>query len=207
MERPEQSPPPESGPRLELTDADVYAAMKLIPGYLDITPGDFQEIYRLAFRQAWERLQRATLARDLMTREVAWVGVETPLAEVAAVMGARGFSGVPVLAADGRVAGVISEKDFLRSMEVPEPRNFMRLVAECLASRRCLARPAKKLQAKDLMSAPAVCVAEETPLGDIARLFTARKINRAPVTTPAGRLAGLVSRADIVRAAWGGGRP
>jgi CBS domain-containing membrane protein len=40
--------------RIGLTDADIYEAMKSIPGYLDITPGDFKELYCIAFRHAAE---------------------------------------------------------------------------------------------------------------------------------------------------------
>lgn len=35
-----------------LTDTDIYDAMKSIPGYLDITPGDFKELYCHAYRKA-----------------------------------------------------------------------------------------------------------------------------------------------------------
>lgn len=197
----------EAAPPLELSEADIYAAMERIPGYLDITPGDFQDLYKLAFQLAWERLYRATVARDLMTTDVAAVRQDTPLAEVATLMAARSVSGVPVLDDQGRVVGVISEQDFLKSMEVPEPRSFMRLVAQCLASRKCLAMPVKQKRAGDLMTAPAVCIGEETPLGDIIRLFATRKINRAPVTDPEGRLLGLVSRADLLKAAMPGVQP
>jgi len=39
-----------------LKEEDIYEAMKLIPGYLDITPGDFNEVYSLAYQHAVERL-------------------------------------------------------------------------------------------------------------------------------------------------------
>ena len=51
-----------------LTDQDVYETMKSIPGYLDITPGDFKELYCHAFRHAVERISRSVLGRDLMAK-------------------------------------------------------------------------------------------------------------------------------------------
>jgi CBS-domain-containing membrane protein len=42
-----QPPLPE---RYDLSDEDIYEAMKEIPGYLDITPGDFKELYQIACR-------------------------------------------------------------------------------------------------------------------------------------------------------------
>jgi len=38
---------------IDLKDEDIYEAMRAIPGYLDITPGDFKEVYRLAFNTLW----------------------------------------------------------------------------------------------------------------------------------------------------------
>jgi len=190
--------------RIELKEEDIYEAMQKIPGYLDITPGDFKEIYLLAYQQAVARLQRQVTAGDVMTREVVAVKRDIPLAEVAEAMGQKGISGVPVVDEAGRVAGVISEKDFLRQMGVTGPQNFMALVASCLRSKGCVALPIKKQKAEDLMSAPAVTVTAETPLQKIAEIFAARKINRAPVTDAAGHLEGIVTRGDLVKATGGG---
>ena len=45
----------------DVSDSDIYEAMKEIPGYLDITPSDLKEIYRHAYRHAYhhalERIQ------------------------------------------------------------------------------------------------------------------------------------------------------
>ena len=49
---------------------------------------------------------------QVMTRQVAAVRPETPLKDVAALMVSKGISGVPVVAEDGAVLGVVSEADF-----------------------------------------------------------------------------------------------
>ena len=82
---------------IDISDEDVYDAMKEIPGYLDITPGDFKEVYRRAYAHAVERLTRRALARDVMTIKVISVRKDTPLLEVARILGARGVAGVPVI--------------------------------------------------------------------------------------------------------------
>ena len=196
---------PEPGPTsgIEIKDEDILEAMRAIPGYLDITPGDFKEVYRLAFQHALERLGRAVTAAEIMTTDVVAVNPETPVAEVAAAMGRRGISGVPVVDAENRVVGVISEKDFLSRMGVKEPRNFMSLVTNCLMTKGCVALPIKAALAGDIMSAPAVTVALSTPVREIAALLTQKSINRVAVTDPAGRLLGLVSRGDIVKVTMG----
>src|SRR4029077_3011704 len=53
--------------------------------------------------------------------------------------------------------------------------------------------------ARDTMSAPVVTVGEQTDINEIARLLTAYRIKRVPVVRD-GRIVGIVSRADLVRA-------
>ncbi len=48
------------------------------------------------------------------------------------------------------------------------------------------------------MSAPAVTVVAETPVLEIMRLFREKGINRVPVLDAQGRLAGIVSRGDLL---------
>jgi CBS domain-containing membrane protein len=200
-------PEPASTPGIEIKEEDILEAMRAIPGYLDITPGDFKEVYRLAFQHALERLSREVTADKIMTLDVVTVAPETPVAEVAAAMGRRGISGVPVVDAGQKVVGVISEKDFLTRMGVKEPMNFMSLVANCLMTKGCVALPIKAALAGDIMNAPAVTVGPATPVKDIATLLTQRGINRVAVTDPDGRLLGLVSRGDIIKATMGGVAP
>jgi CBS domain-containing membrane protein len=197
---------PKTGPtpRIEIKDEDILEAMRAIPGYLDITPGDFKEVYRLAFQHALERLSRAVTAAEIMTTDMVAVNPDTPLAEVAAAMGRRGVSGVPVIDAERQVVGVISEKDFLAHLGVKEPRNFMSLLADCLKTKGCGGLPIKLALAKDIMTSPAITVALDTPVRNLAALLTLKSINRVLVTDPAGRLLGLVSRGDVVTATMGG---
>jgi CBS-domain-containing membrane protein len=191
----------------EISDEDIFAAMKEIPGYLDITPGDFKEVYHLAWRHARERLLRAAKAREIMTREVAKVKADTPLKDVAVLMAQRAVSGVPVVDDANRVVGVISEKDFLRSMSAGGITSFMGVVAQCLQEKGCKALGIRKGKAADLMSTPAVTVAEDTQVLEIIKLFKEKGINRVPVLDTQGRLSGIVSRGDLLNLATfrGGG--
>jgi len=187
----------DSSKPMDISDDDIFAAMREIPGYLDITPGDFKEIYLLAFNHARERLSRSLRAQDVMTREVAFVSPDTPLAEVAELMSRRGISGVPVVA-DGRVIGMISEKDFLFRMGSKEIKNFMGLVAQCLRDQGCRGIGLPGGQAADLMTSAAVTVGEDVSVLEIARIFKEKNINRAPVIDSQGRLTGIVARADLL---------
>ena len=187
-------------PRIELSDEDIYEAMKDIKGYLDVTPADLKEIYKFAYTHAFNRLTTSIRAKDIMTREVHSVVRTTPLSEVAVVMAAQGISGLPVLEENGKVSGVISEKDFLAIMGAKDRKHFMAVVAECLKG-GCVALPIREKNAGDLMSSPPITVGESATLTEIATLFAKRNINRVPVIDGEGKLIGIVSRADVVRAA------
>jgi CBS domain-containing membrane protein len=187
---------------LNISDNDIMEAMKEIGGYVDITPGDARQMYRLAYRHALERLLRSARATDVMTRDVVSVKKETPLRDVAEAMARRGISGVPVIEDDGTVAGVISEKDFLFHLGFESARSFMDVVAQCLGSTGCISICLREETAGDIMKSPAITIQEETPVAEIAAVFTKKKINRVPVVSTTGKLMGIVSRADIVRSSF-----
>lgn len=187
-------------PSIDLTDKDIYEAMKSISGYLDITPGDFKELYCFAYRKAVERIARSVCAKDMMSRKVVYVRRDTALPDIAEIMGAKGISGVPVVDESDKVVGVISEKDFLSRMGSEGPRNFMLVVANCLKAKGCIALPIRAQRAADIMSSPAITVMEETTFMEIAQIFTEKCINRVPVTDSGDRLVGIVSRTDVVNA-------
>jgi CBS domain-containing protein len=184
--------------RIGLTDADIYEAMRSVPGYLDITPGDLKELYCIAFRHAAERFARSVSARDIMMPRVISVGPEDSLADVVEIMSQNRVSGVPVVDSERRVLGVISEKDILFQMVGEATGNFMALLAHCLRSGGCCAVPVRKLVAREVMTAPAVTIEEDAYLMDIAKLLTQRQVNRLPVTDPEGRLVGIVTRSDLL---------
>jgi hypothetical protein len=86
---------PGPNPAELLSDEDVYEAMKKIPGYLDISAGDFKELYLLAYEHAETRLYNSLRVAEIMTREVITVLPATPLAEAAARMAKHHITGLP----------------------------------------------------------------------------------------------------------------
>ena len=189
---------PDKGPgkgmppvELALTEADVQAAMAAVPAYLDITPEDFREVYHLAFRQAVARLSGSLRAADLQVQAVVTVRRDTPLAELAALMARHRISGVPVVDDAGRLEGIVSEHDFVTHAR-PEDDH---LVIDILPPG---GEAGHAHVAADIMTREVATVGEDTPLPVIAARFAERPVNRLPVTDADGRLAGIVSRWDLV---------
>jgi|LQYC01.1.fsa_nt_gi CBS-domain-containing membrane protein len=189
----------EFAPPLDISDDDVYEAMKEVEGYLDITPSDFKLLYGIAFRHAVLRLTQAVKASDVMTRKVISVSKDTPLVEVTQIMAVQHISGVPVVDAERKVIGVISEKDFIFHMGGENIRSFMGVVAHCLKSKGCVALPMRHQKAEDVMTHPAITVKEDTLTSQVAETLTTKNINRVPVVDQEGKLIGIVARTDMVQ--------
>ncbi len=183
---------------VELSDEDIYDAMKQISGYLDITPGDFKEIYGLAFQHAINRFTRAVKAKDVMNRDVVYVTPGTLLKEVAETMGRHGISGVPVVDEGHKVVGIISEKDFLSHMGVQKNITFMSVVAECLIGNGCMAVDIRGKSAGDIMTSPAISVYEDTSIMEVDNRMRNHRINRVPVLNQMDKLSGIVTRTDLL---------
>lgn len=187
---------------LEITDEDVVAAMRDIPGYLDITPGDFRELYELAYAHAVGSLTHRVRASQVMVRDVVTVTPATSLTEVAETMARAAVAGV-VVVDEGKPVGVISERDYLARLGGGRRVSFMELVAGCLGSKGCAVFSLKEERAEEIMSAPVISVNEAQPLCAVADLFADHNINRVVVVDDDGGLAGILTRHDVVRAIFG----
>jgi CBS domain-containing protein len=137
--------------------------------------------------------------REIMTTDVVTVGPDLPLKEVARLLIERRISGVPVVGDDGTLLGVVSEGDFLP--REPRPQRIDPRLAWLVG------RPEAEDQrthvhattAGAAMSHPPITIEPDRELRDAALLMTRSGVNRLPVVE-AGRLVGILTRADLVRA-------
>ncbi len=140
---------------------------------------------------------RAWQVDDVMTKDVATVGEETPYRQIVDMLIRRGISAVPVVDSFDRVLGVVSEADLLHKVERaghPDERRVFQ------GRRRRTAREkAGALVAKDLMTAPAVTTTPQASLPAAARLMDREVVKRLPVLDDLGRLVGIVTRSDLLR--------
>jgi CBS domain-containing protein len=143
-------------------------------------------------------------AGQLMTRDVVSVSPDTPTHEIARLLLEHRISAVPVVDAAGLAVGMVSEGDLIGRDE-PERKArrdwWLALLAEgaelhpdFLASLR---KPERA--ARDVMSAPVIRVTETTEASEIAAVLAQYRIKRVPVVRD-GKVVGIVSRADLLRA-------
>lgn len=134
----------------------------------------------------------------LMTKHVVTVSPETSLKRVARILTRYRISGVPVCDVDGTVLGVVTEADILFKEQGMSPMSggllgwlFEKADGE---GGRLAAHTAG-----EAMTKPPITVSPGASVNEAARIMTTRHINRLPVAVD-GRLVGIISRADLVRA-------
>jgi CBS domain-containing protein len=140
-------------------------------------------------------------AADIMVKSVATVGPETSVREVASLMLERRISGVPVVDVERRVLGIVSEGDLIRRPEIETDRAPSGWVGFFLSDEESARDFVKShgRKAREVMSQPVIGVGPDTPLAEIVRLMQRHGVKRLVVLRE-GKLAGLVTRADLLRA-------
>lgn len=140
-------------------------------------------------------------AKDVMVRDVVAVSATTPVREAARMMVDHRVSGLPVVDADGRVVGIVSEGDLIHRAETGTERRRSWWL-EALAGAEELARDYVLSHARkvgDVMTRRVISAGEEAELRQVAALMDRHRVKRVPIVRD-GRLVGIVSRADLVKA-------
>jgi CBS domain-containing protein len=156
-------------------------------------------------------LRRAILADlaagDVMSRPAVAIEPSTPLAEVVLRMAASRRRALPVVTR-GFAVGIVTGGDVVARGAVAAGEPGAGPLAPLAAgdAERCVARIARSGRvARDVMTPELVTVGEAVALREAAELMARRHLKRLPVLDRAGRLAGILSRVDVLRAVAGGG--
>ncbi len=129
-------------------------------------------------------------AGEIMTRHVVSTPPHEPVRSVLAAMYERGIRHVPVVDDDGRVVGIVTDRD-LREHIGPLTEWF----ADPEGRADALNDPVEVV-----MTPEPVTVGPETMLGDVVDLLVEEKFGGLPVVEDDGRLVGFISYVDVLRA-------
>ncbi len=139
--------------------------------------------------------------RDVMTTQVATVTEDTPVQAAAALMLEQGVSGVPVVDGEGRLRGIVSEGDLMRRAETHTDVRRRSWWLRLLGSEESEARDYVKTHGRrvgDVMSRQVVTARLDDDIAEVAMALEKHRIKRVPVLVD-GKVAGIVSRADLLR--------
>jgi CBS-domain-containing membrane protein len=136
---------------------------------------------------------------DVMTRNVAQVLPDTSVAEVVGLLIDRGLKALPVVDADQRIVGIITDGDLLSRGGTTLPVRLQHLLPLGERAAQVAALAAQPQQAADLMTREPVTLPAATPLAQAAAVMAERNLKRLPVVDDMGRLVGMVSRYDLLK--------
>jgi CBS domain-containing protein len=144
--------------------------------------------------------------RDIMDSSPATVQTDTPVEQVVAVLREHELPGVPVVDADGRCVGLVSEADLVLpddqgDLHIPHYINLFggTVFLEPLGRYEKRLRKAFASTAEDMMTADPDTVTPDTTVREAARRIYETGHNRLPVVED-GRLVGVVTRVDVLGA-------
>jgi CBS domain-containing protein len=134
---------------------------------------------------------------DVMTEKVHVAGPQTPFKLLVRLIEENRISAVPIVDVQGVPLGIVSEADLLHK----ERRRDLERGINLLHPRRRSRERAKAegLVAEDLMSAPPLTVSAKTQVAEAAQLMQERNVRRLVVVDERGRIAGIVSRSDLLQ--------
>jgi len=137
--------------------------------------------------------------QDVMTRQVVTVSEQTPYEEAVELLLTADVSGMPVIDRFGWVVGVVSEADLISKEAYTEPihRRFLGLIGD---SSEAWSAKASGTTVGDVMSQDVVIASPDEDVRVVARRMLEKAVKRTPVVTRSGRLVGIVSRHDLLRA-------
>ncbi len=115
--------------------------------------------------------------REIMTQTVVRIHPDEPVEVAARTLAHYNIGALPVCGSDGRLCGVITDRD---------------IVTRCIAA----GRPAGIVKVREIMTGRVVSAGADMEVGVAAHLMGREQIRRLPVVEN-GRLCGMVSLADM----------
>lgn len=143
-------------------------------------------------------------AKDVMTAPVQTIGQDETVLEAIRQMLQLKISGMPVVDAAGKLVGMVTEGDFLRRSELGTEQHAPRWI-EFLMSAGSLADRyvhANGRRIRDVMTDTVIFVPDDAPLSDVVETMERNHVKRVPVLKN-GKLAGIITRANLLRAIAG----
>lgn len=119
--------------------------------------------------------------RDVMTSDPACCAPETPIREAAKLMSDCDCGEIPVLDEAGKPIGVVTDRD--------------------IACRAVAQDKSPDTPVREVMSQPVLTASPDMSLDDCFNLMEDNQVRRLPVVDGGGACCGMVSQADVARAA------
>jgi CBS-domain-containing membrane protein len=142
--------------------------------------------------------------KDIMTKDVVTVTMETTVLELARIFAEKHISSLPVVDDSGTLAGIVTETDLVerdKSLHIPTVISIFDWVIY-LESDKKFEKELKKMTGRrvaDIYSTNVLTVSPDDAVAKVADIMSSRRVNALPVIE-AGKVVGIVARIDLIRA-------
>jgi CBS domain-containing protein len=140
-------------------------------------------------------------AGEIMTKDVISVSVGTSVRDLATLLLRKRVSAVPVLAANQKLVGMVSEGDLIGRCDIDRVARrdwWLTLLTDVQPQAEAFAALGAR-PVEQIMHEPVLTIEPGTPLYEVAEMLKVYDIKRLPVMQE-DRIVGIVSRSDLVRA-------
>jgi len=184
----------------ELQPQDFKHALQEIDSFIDVSLEDLMQIHHMAEKYAQLRQAEQLKVRDIMTTEVASVRPETPLRDAARMLLEMRISGLPVVDSNDRLAGIVTEADFLCAMGIPchHPAHNLWQSLESMFRHQAV-RSENPDKVADIMVTQIITLQADNTLHDVIEAMKHHHIKRVIITNDRQQLVGIVTRSNLVR--------
>jgi len=138
--------------------------------------------------------------KDIMTRDVITLSPDMSVKESMEKLFKLHISGLPVVDENKKVIGMFTEKNLIRltlPSYVEQAGEFVFLMDIEGFDKK--SSELEKIKVRDAMRKEVICVDEDTPFVEVARIMITKGVRRIPVLNKDGTLVGIVAREDIVK--------
>lgn len=183
---------------LGVTVDDLTAAIRERDEVVPVDPDDLEEVLQRAEVLAFNRRSGGVIAAAVMSRQVASVQPGTSLRIALKLLRSTGVKALPVVDAERRVVGIVTQTDFL------DKADWGPSAAGSGAGWRLRAigtsdRPLRG-RVRDVMTADVRSVLTSTPIARVVQVMAETGHHHVPVVDGGGKLAGMVTQSDVVAA-------
>ncbi|OGM99726.1 MAG: hypothetical protein A2817_02515 [Candidatus Yanofskybacteria bacterium RIFCSPHIGHO2_01_FULL_39_8b] len=142
-------------------------------------------------------------AKDIMTKEVISVPVETSLLDVAKVLAERNFDGVPVVDNEGHLVGIVTEYDLINktsAVHLPTLQIVLKNLPQFKKEEAHFQEEILSLKVSDIMNKEPLTLSPDISYDDVIKLFREHhRVNPIPVVDKDNKVLGVISRFDVLR--------
>ncbi|WP_068323306.1 HPP family protein [Polynucleobacter yangtzensis] len=183
----------------KIEDQEISAVLERYNQVLDISKDDLANLISQVEHGAYQKKLQSMLCKNIMTTDVMYVSMDSPLDQAWNLLRKRHVKALPVIDGARRVLGIITLEDFLKSAAVDfhqtfgqRIRGFMRTAVPGLNS--------LPNAVGQVMSKPVRVISEDRNMLDLAEIFCGDGHHHIPVINDNRQLVGMITQSDFVKA-------